>query len=379
MAGTEEILVVGGGLAGCLTALHLARAGARVRLLEAGVVGGQASSANAGSLHAQIPHDPFRTLGAGWARTFAPAVTMLVRSLDLWRALEALVGADLEVRFGGGLLVAHSAAEMDEVAEKAAIERAAGLDVQLLGRAALRALAPYLGTDAVGGAFCAGEGKANPLLVTPAIARAARAAGAVIEAGVGPVAIARDGGGWRLSAGQRQWQAARVVLAAGSATGQLAAQLGAALPVAAFPIQVSVTAPTAPLVPHLVYCAGRKLTLKQAANGTLLIGGGWDARLDAQGRPQVDPDNLARNLSVAMRVVPALAGVEIMRCWAAFVNGTPDWLPIIGELPQAPGVFVNYVPWLGFSGGPAAALATAALVRGRAPPAGVDWAAFRPE
>lgn len=374
----DEVLVIGGGLAGCLTALHLARAGVKVRLIESGVIGGQASSANAGSLHAQIPHDPFRTLGAGWATRFAPAVTMLKESLLLWRDLEALVGADLEVKFGGGLLVAHSAAEMSEIQAKVAIERAAGLDIDLLDQPALRRLAPYLGQDAVGGAFCAGEGKANPLVVAPAIAHAARAAGASIDTGTGAAGIARDGDGYAVTAGGQRWRADRLVLAAGSATGRLAAQLDAPLAIQAFPIQVSVTEPAAPLVPHLVYCAGAKLTLKQAKNGTLLIGGGWDARLDDAGRPQVDMANLARNLGVAARVVPAIAGLQLVRSWAAFVNGTDDWLPIIGELPHAPGVFINYVPWLGFSGGPAASLAVAALVQGIAPPAGVDWGAFKP-
>lgn len=375
---SDEVIVVGGGLAGCLTALHLARASVPVRLIEAGVIGGQASSANAGSLHAQIPHDPFRTLGEGWATRFAPAVTMLKESLLLWRELEALVGAQLEVHFGGGLLVAHSETEMAEIRTKVAIERAAGLEIDLLDQFALQALAPYLGRDAVGGAFCAGEGKANPLVVTPAVARAAAAAGAVIEAGTGDVTIARDGEGYVLAAGTQRWRTQRLVLAAGSATGRLAAPLGAHLPIQAFPIQVSVTEPAAPLVPHLVYCAGAKLTLKQAKNGTLLIGGGWDARLDEQGRPQVDMANLSRNLGVAARVVPALGGLQLVRSWAAFVNGTDDWLPIIGELPQAPGVFINYVPWMGFSGGPAASLAVAAQVQGIAPPSGVDWAAFTP-
>lgn len=374
----DDVIVIGGGLAGCLTALHLARAGIGVRVIEAGVIGGKASSANAGSLHAQIPHDPFRNLGSGWAARFAPAVTMLKESLLLWREMEALVGADLEVHYGGGLLVAHSDAEMAEIEAKVAIERAAGLEIDLLGRNALHALAPYLGADAVGGAFCAGEGKANPLLVTPAIARAAIAAGATIDHGTGPVTIARDGDGHAVIGNGRRWQARRLVLAAGSATGRLAADVGANLAIQAFPIQVSVTEPAAPLVPHLVYCAGAKLTLKQARNGTLLIGGGWDARLDGEGRPQVDMDNLARNLGVAARVVPALGGLQLVRCWAAFVNGTDDWLPIIGELPHAPGVFINYVPWLGFSGGPAASLAVAAMIQGKAPPAGVDWAAFRP-
>ena len=41
------------------------------------------------------------------------------------------------------------------------------------------------------------------------------------------------------------------------------------------PIQVNVTEAAAPLVRHLLYFAGEKLTLKQTRLGALLIGGGW--------------------------------------------------------------------------------------------------------
>jgi sarcosine oxidase, subunit beta len=168
------------------------------------------------------------------------------------------------------------------------------------------------------------------------------------------------------------------VIAAGSRSGDLAAQLGTPLAIEAVPIQVSVTEPAAPLVPHLVYCAGQKLTLKQSRHGSLLIGGGWDAALDDQGRPQVDPANLAANLRVALAMVPAIGGLNIVRSWAAFVNGTDDWLPIIGPLPGHPNAHVCFVPWVGFTGSPAAAQLTADLVLGRPPSFDLPLAPFAP-
>lgn len=373
-----DVIILGGGIAGCATALELARAGLAVTLVEAGVVGAQASSANAGSLHAQIPHDPFRSLGPIWAQQFQPAIRLFMASLELWRRLEADLGADLEIGFGGGLLVATSAAEMAEIEKKAAIEREAGLDVEIVGRDAIRARASYLSDRAIGGAYAAVEGKANPLLVAPAYAAAARAAGVRIVAGVGAARVTEAGAGYKVSAGGREWQAPRLVIAAGAATGSLAAQLGTPLAIDAVAIQVSVTEPAVPLVPHLVYCAGEKLTLKQSRTGSILIGGGWDARVDAQGRPQVDAGNLAANLRVALGMVPGIAGLNLVRSWAAFVNGTADWLPIIGPLPAHPDVHVCFVPWMGFTGGPAAARLTADLVLGRTPSLDVPLAPFAP-
>jgi sarcosine oxidase, subunit beta len=76
--------------------------------------------------------------------------------------------------------------------------------------------------------------------------------------------------------------------------------------------------------------------------------------------------------------VPAISGLSLLRSWPAIVNGTDDWMPIIGELPAAPGIFLSYVPWLGFSGGPAAARAIASMVQGRPPEMDVDFSAFAP-
>ena len=54
-------------------------------------------------------------------------------------------------------------------------------------------LAPYLGEHVIGGSFLVGEGFANPLLVTPAHANAARKHGARFFADAAVSAITRNG------------------------------------------------------------------------------------------------------------------------------------------------------------------------------------------
>ena len=161
----------------------------------------------------------------------------------------------------------------------------------------------------------------------------------------------------------------RIVDCAGVAAGEISALVGVPLPVESWPLQAHVTEPVAPLVRHLVYFAGERLTLKQAAVGSVLIGGGWPSKPDPEtGKPAVSYDSLHANLRVARHVVPALAGVRLLRVWTGVCNGTPDHRPILGELDNVPGFFVAAFPFLGFTAAPLLGKLVADLARGRAVP-----------
>ena len=363
-----DVLIIGGGLAGCATAYFLAREGASVLLVEKSDLNTQASGCNAGSIHIQIPHEPFLELGEAWARAFAPTIPLMMESVALWRRIGPELGADLDVSITGGLLVAATEDEMRAVERKAAIEREHGMTVELLDRAELRRRAPYVSESMIGGAFCPDEGKANPLKATPAFAAAAERHGARILRQTEVLGIEQEGSGFRVRTPAHDIAASRVVNCAGADAGRVAAMVGLSLPIEGHPIQVTVTEPAEPLVPHLVYAAGAKLTLKQMKNGTCLIGGGWPAtRRASDGRLAINLRSLRDNMRIALAVVPRLGQVRVVRTWPAIVNGTADWKPILGEVPGHRGLFIGMFPWMGFTAGPISALTVAELVLGRKP------------
>jgi glycine/D-amino acid oxidase-like deaminating enzyme len=361
-----DVAVIGGGLIGMAAAYHLARdGGARVVVFERGEVNAAASGNNSGSIHAQIPVEPFLNQGEAWAIRFAPTLRLMMAGIARWRELPGELGTDqLEIANRGGLVMARSAAEMAMLGRKSAIERAQGLETVLLGRAELLALAPYLAPDVVGGAFCAIEGKANPLNATFALAAAAQAQGVEIRRRTEVTGLMAEGAGWRLQTSAGELRARRVLNCAGAEAGRIAGLLGLELPIEAHPIQVTVTERAAPFMPHLVYSAADRLSLKQSAAGSVLIGGGWPALLHpVTGLPVVSEESLFGNLRLALGAVPAIARLRVVRSWAAIVNGTQDWRPILGQM--APGAFICFFPWMGFTAGPHVARLVAELVLGR--------------
>ena len=88
----------------------------------------------------------------------------------------------------------------------------------------------------------------------------------------------------------------------------------------------------------MVQHIGRRLTLKQTTNNTFIIGGGWPARAEPRPRRYSTRwESMAGNVAVAVRVVPLLADVRIVRTWSGVMAFTYDLAPIVGESQRLPG------------------------------------------
>jgi glycine/D-amino acid oxidase-like deaminating enzyme len=363
-----DVVVAGGGITGAATAYYLSQAGLSVTLVERFDLNTQASGRNAGSLHGQIQFEPFRLNPRQWALDYLPALSFLVDSVAIWQGLSEELGTDLEVATNGGLLVAETEEQATLVAEKVALEAEHGFPAELVTGAELRRLAPYLSPRIIAAEYNGAEGKTNPLLAAPAFARAAERHGARIITGTTVGEVRRSDDGFVVTTTSGAIRCSRVVLSTGSELPRLAAGLGVELPISDEPVQVHATEAMAPVIPHLVYYAGGRLTLKQAKAGTLLVGGGWPASVDPEtGHPTVSADSMRGNLRVAQRVAPWIGSVNVIRAWAGVGNGTPDLLPLIGESPAAPGAFIAMFPHMGLTGGPLMGQVMAALVQGKDP------------
>ena len=242
------------------------------------------------------------------------------------------------------------------------------------GLAAARRVEPDLSRWPVLASHCAVDGFASAYLTGLAFRRALVEAGVRVfehcpAAGVDPDA----GGGYAVRLANRRErqppiEARRLVLAGGAWLGRMVAWLGVRLPVRALVNQLAVTERLPPVMRTVVGVASGLLSLKQFANGTAVVGGGWQASGDRErGGVALLPGRLVGNLRLACHAVPALRAARLARTWAGLEAETRDALPAVGPLPGHPDAFVCGSVHSGFTSGPWTARLLADRILGKEP------------
>ena len=334
---TADIVIVGGGAVGASAAYHLAAAGAgSVVLLERETALGTGSTGRC---------------AGGFRHQFSSRVNveLSLASIPLIVGFAATHGLALDVVQDGYLFLVRDDHQWTEFRAAAEMQRAMGVDVQLLEAADAAELVPGLEVAGVLGAtYCPWDGIADPSGLTLGYATAARRAGAEILTGVEVTRIVVDAGqlaGVETNLGPIGTET--VVNAAGPWAGLLAATAGVGLPLEAIPRVVLVTAPFsgAPTRRTLVVDAASSFYFHREGGG-VLMGMGDEAERPTYDT-RVDERFVAEELlPTAVRVFPPLADAAIASRWVGLYEMTPDRHPILGRAPRLPGLLLAN----GFSG-----------------------------
>ena len=347
-----DVLVIGGGLHGCSAALHLARRGAAVTVIEKDHVGRHASGVNAGGV---------RRLGRHFAE-----VPLAVAAMELWHRIGELVDDDCGFESHGQVKVAENEAEMEALAARVAALRVQGFThEEVLDRAALREAVPALAPHCVGGIIARADGAALPFRTTLAFRRKAEALGVRFREGVRVREVRRKNGDWKAAAENGEKFAAKVVVnAAGAWGGAIAAVLGEPVPLEPRALMLMISERVERFLDPVVGAAGRPLSFKQYENGTVLIGGGYQGRaFPEENRTVLDFAGLAKSAATVAELFPLMRGAAIVRAWAGIEGFLPDEIPVIGPSMKAEGVFHSFgFCGHGFQLGPLVGAITAELV-----------------
>ena len=98
-----------------------------------------------------------------------------------------------------------------------------------------------------------------------------------------------------------------------------------------------------PFIEPVVILRGRKLSFKQFANGTVLIGGGHLGRAYRdENRTEFDWRKLAESARTVWELFPIMREAAIVRAWAGIEARMPDDIPVIGPSRTAEGVYHQF-------------------------------------
>jgi glycine/D-amino acid oxidase-like deaminating enzyme len=401
-----DVVVIGAGIIGILTALELAERGLSVVVVEKGEVAAEQSSRNWGWCR-QMGRDPRE-------------IPLILESLNLWRGMNARVGAETGFR-QCGITYLSETEEQFAAKEKWFRENAVpyGLDTKLIGEKEIANLLPGSSAAWKGAMYTAKDGRAEPFIAVPAMAQALQRLGGKVFTQCAARGFETSGGVLSAVATERgAIKCDRVVLAGGYWSRRFLHNAGIAFPQLGVVNSVMRTMPIDTGITTTF--SGAKFAVRKRMDGGYTIAHNhlsvadvvpdsfrllsdflpiykldWRGIRLRLGKRFIDEARLARRwaldavspfeqvrildpepiqwildeaASSLKRTFPAFENLQIAERWGGVIDATPDAVPVIAALAQQPGLFLAS----GFSGhgfglGPGAAKLMAQIVVGEKP------------
>jgi glycine/D-amino acid oxidase-like deaminating enzyme len=370
-----SVVVIGGGIIGTCTALNLAERGVDVVLAEKGEIAGEQSSRN-----------------LGWCRKMGRdprELPLIIESMRLWEGMDARIGRATGFAKCGILYLCDGRAELEQHEAWLAHARPYQLDTRMVTPAEIDALMPGNAARWVGGMHTPSDARGEPQHAAPAIAEAARAAGASILTNCAVRTVETAGGRVTAVLTERGRIACdTVVLAGGAWSGLFCGNLGFGMRkrrdggynmmqfrgdiVDIVPDSFRFLREFAPMARS----EARNMSFRFGAPffSALKQPRRWDGAAPTafEATRILDPApheaSLARGRQRIAAAFPHLAAAKVRDSWAGMIDVTPDAIPVISGVDTMPGFFVA----TGFSGhgfgiGPGAGRLMADLVTGASP------------
>ncbi|MFJ6124794.1 glycine oxidase ThiO [Streptomyces griseoviridis] len=324
---TSDVLVVGGGIIGLVTAWRAAQRGLSVAVADPEPGGGAALVA-AGMLAAvtELHYGEQTLLGLN--------LTSARRYPDFAAELADLTGRDLGYRRCGTLAVALDADDRADLRDLHALQRRSGLTSEWLSGRECRRLEPMLAPGVRGGLRVDGDHQIDPRRLARALLAACEAAGVVFHRSWAErLDVVRERATGVTAADGTALAAGQVVLAGGSLSGRLAGVpepvLPPVRPVKGQVVRLTVPRRYAPFLSRTVRAVvrGSHVYLVPRENGELVIGAtseelGWDTTVTAGGVYELLRD--------AHELVPGITELPLTETRAGLRPCSPDNAPLLG-------------------------------------------------
>ncbi|HEY2682733.1 MAG TPA: sarcosine oxidase subunit beta family protein [Steroidobacteraceae bacterium] len=349
-----DIVVIGGGGHGLATAHYLAKVhGIRdVAVLEKSWIGSGNAGRNTTIIRSNylLPgNNPFYEL-----------------SMKLWEGLEQDLNFNTMVSQRGVVNLYHSDAQRDAYARRGNAMRMHGVDAELLSRAEVKRMLPFLDFDNArfpirGGLLQRRGGTARHDAVVWGYARSASDLGVDIVQNCEVTGFLREGDRVvGVSTSRGDIRAAKVAVVVAGSSSRLAALAGLKLPIESHVLQAFVSEAIKPFIDTVVTFGAGHFYISQSDKGGLVFGGDIDGYNSYAQRGNLPTVEDVCESGVAL--MPAISRARLLRSWAGIMDMSMDGSPIIDRTPL-PGLYLN-AGWCygGFKATPASGFCLAHLL-----------------
>ena len=329
MPESSDVVIVGGGAAGCSVAYHLALAGVKSTIIEGQGVATQASGFSAGGLN------PLQGTGIP-GPLGSLAMESYLMHLDLFGQLQDDTGIDYDGRIISLLKVAFDEEELAELQETEDVFAPVdGFETRWLDNREVLELEPRVSPKIIRGLVARGNAAMDSYKYTLALLQSAEKMGASIRSGT-VAGLERDNNritGVRLD--DETISCGQIVLAMGPWSRKAEAWLDAYIPVD--PLKGEITRMELPGTPLNHDLSGGGGSLHPKPDGLVWCGTteewrGFDKETSTSAHQSI--------LEGAVRLGPDMADARLSLQTACLRPVTPDWLPIIGRLPGWDNVYL---------------------------------------
>ncbi len=255
-------------------------------------------------------------------------------SLKLWEGLSHDLNFNVMLSQRGIVNLMHTPGQMEAAARRGNTMRLNGIDAELLDRAAVMKLCPYLDFSADARFPIHGA-----LMQPRAGTRAADSRGVDIIQNCEVTGFLFEGG--RIAGVQTtrgDIRARKVAIAVSGHSSHLAAKAGLKLPIESHLLQAFVTESIKPLVHHVVTFGAGHFYISQSDKGGLVFGSDLDGYSSYAQRGNLP--GVEHVLQEGKAMIPCLSRLRVLRHWAGVMDMSMDGSPIICRAP-IDGLYIN--------------------------------------
>ncbi|OQB94614.1 MAG: Hydrogen cyanide synthase subunit HcnC precursor [Spirochaetes bacterium ADurb.Bin110] len=342
-----DAAVIGAGVIGMSTAYELCKRKKKVILIDKSVIGAGASGACDDMILLQ-------------SKKPGILLEMAFRSLELFKALKVELPCDIEFESRGGTILIENQAQLSEMEEFVKSQNKYGLEVEIIDAKELRELQPFVSPNIIASTYSKQDSQANPMALMKALYLASKKLGLEYKSMARPIEISNQLGHWKIKLNNDDEVEADIVInATGAWANEVNALIGIDLPIAPRKGQVIVTEAIPNIGKTNVWSAqyivsklksnhskeGKTLAEKYGLgfaftgtrNGNYLIG---STRENVGFDRTTDPEALALLANQVTHFFPVMKKINFIRSFAGLRPSTPDGMPFLGEIREAPGFFI---------------------------------------